>query len=111
MNSLGRRFTHGLIAIVFSIFVAVGSATAKNVGDGANATDWEIYSNPGSNFTFKYPKGWEITDDFHYKTHWSVNLQRIGGDDDSENWIRVNSPQFQEEDGVCIQIDQESICT
>ncbi len=111
MTSRYHSFTRGLLPLIFLVFVAVGSAPAKKAGDAGDTAHWLTYSNPKSNFTFMYPKGWEITDDFFYKTHWSVNIQKIGGDEDSDNWIRINSPQFQEEDGICVKVGEERICT
>ncbi len=111
MASLCRFFTRGLVPVIFLVFFAIGSASAKKAGDADDTAPWLTYSNPKSNFTFMYPRGWEITDDFFYKTHWSVNIQQIGGDKDSDNWIRINSPQFQEEDGVCVKVGEETICT
>jgi hypothetical protein len=108
MNALGGFVTHVLMSFLFLVFFAGKSGAGKNDGDMA---DWQNYSNPESHFTFQYPRDWEITDDFFYKTLWSVTLQKIGGAADSENWIRVNSPQFQEEDGVCVQIGEERLCT
>jgi hypothetical protein len=81
---------------------------------------WQEYNNPESGFLFTYPTGWKITDDFFYQSAgaagtdegvWTIILQQIGKDDDSNNWIRINSPQFQKLDGTCITISQQDICT
>ena len=61
--------------------------------------NWNIYSNSEVNFTFKYPKDWEIIDDYFYETlegvkspHRTVTLHKINGSD--EDWIVINLQQF-----------------
>jgi hypothetical protein len=78
--------------------------------------NWNIYSNPDANFTFKYPKGWEIVLDETYETlsgikgaH-SVALHKINGSDD--DWIVINVRQFSsEEASIYLQIDGNFIAT
>jgi hypothetical protein len=111
MTGLHHYFPRSLIPILFLVSVFVGSAAAQKRGDCDNTANWQTYSNPRSNFTFTYPKGWEITDDFFYKTHWSVNLQKVVEEKGSNNWIRINSPQFQDEDETCTKVGKEHICT
>ena len=63
-------------------------------------------------------KDWEIADDDFYETaggaianQRSVTLQTIGGDKDSDNWIRINQRQFDDSDGICREVGEEKICT
>lgn len=79
--------------------------------------DWKTYSNPEVNFTLKYPKDWEITGDYFYETATGIKsekrtvvLQKVGNQD-SNNWIRINPRQFQCNPGKCIDIDGNTIAT
>lgn len=98
---------------------------ASGLEKNEESSKWQEYNNQESGFIFTYPKDWEITDDFFYQSAgaqsagaagkdegmWTIILQQIGKNDDSNNWIRINSPQFQELDGTCIIISQQNICT
>jgi len=85
--------------------VVINNKEVKN-----ETTDWQTYSNPKANFTFKYPNDWEIIEDYFYETaagskakNPTIVLQKIG-DDDSNNWIRINQRQFNCECGKCAGI-------
>ncbi len=106
---MSRRpfYIYGLILaclLAFIIFVF----TTTNINDDAY---WQSYFNAQNNFAFKYPKDWEITDDGFYKTAYVITLQKIGESENSNDWIRINSPQFQEEYGKCIEVNSQKICT
>jgi hypothetical protein len=111
MNSQRRSYILGLILIYFLVSAVCGSAEASKIGDDIDTANWQSYSNAESKFSFKYPKDWEVIDEGFYKTSFGLTIQRIGGSEDSDNWIRINSPQFQEEDGKCIEVDKQFICT
>jgi len=111
MISQRRSYIHGLILIYFLVFVVCGSGTARTIGDDSDTVNWQSYSNAENKFTFKYPKDWEVIDEGFYKTAFGLTIQKIGGSEDSDKWIRINSPQFQEEDGKCIEVDKQLICT
>ena len=106
-----RSFLTGALSILLSLSVICGSAWAGEVGDGSDLSTWRDYSNTESGFTFKYPKDWEAVDEGFYKTAYGVTLQKTGGGEDSNNWIRINSPQFMEQDGTCLEADRQRICT
>lgn len=110
---IGQRRSHlsGLILVYFLVFAVCGSAAASKNGDDADTANWLRYSNAENKFTFKYPEGWEVIDEGFYKTAFGLTIQKIGESEDSDNWIRINSPQFQEEDGKCLEVDQQLICT
>ena len=103
--SNGSRF------FLFFVFIITGSACAEKVGGENDISDWQSYSNVESGFTFQYPTDWEVVDDGFYKTAYVVTIQKIGGSEDSNNWIRINSPQFMEENGQCLEADGQQICT
>ncbi len=103
MSNVQRLFLHGVILIfVFS---------EANESANMDTSDWLSYSNTENNFTFKYPKDWEVIDEGVYKTAYGLTLQKIGKSENSDHWIRINSPQFTEEDGKCITVDAQQICT
>ena len=63
-------------------------------------SDWKTYDNSETNFTFKYPKNWEISEDYFYETvsgvkpeRRTVNLKEIG-ENKLNNWILINQRQF-----------------
>ena len=69
--------------------------------------DWKTYISPEGDFTFKYPKDWEIINDYIYETaagikseYRTVELRKIGNES-SNDWIRLNPRQFQSEFGTC----------
>ena len=107
MAGLLRYRPGGLVSIFFFIFI-FGYANAE---EDAGIADWQAYSNAENRFTFSYPKDWEVIDEGFYKTAYSLTIQRIAGSEDANNWIRINSPQFQEEDGKCIEVELQRICT
>ena len=79
--------------------------------------NWRVYSSSETNFTFRYPENWEIIDDYFYETaagikseQRTVILQKIG-DEDSNNWIRINPIQFQYHIGKCIETNGNTIGT
>ncbi|MDP3479839.1 MAG: hypothetical protein Q8R88_08710 [Desulfoprunum sp.] len=118
MIGLWRSFMYGLIAIISLIIVAIGPAAAGEIGKHNDLASWQTYANTDANFTFRYPKDWEIADDDFYETaggaianQRSVTLQTIGGDKDSDNWIRINQRQFDDSDGICKEVGEEKICT
>ncbi len=86
---------------------------AKNNKD--ETLDWNVYSNPEVNFTFKYPKDWEITADHYYETIAGIKasiptivLKKIS----SENSvISINQRQFLCEQGRCETILENEIET
>jgi hypothetical protein len=88
-----------------------GYACAEGAGNAADMSTWQSYTNAESGFSFRYPKGWEVVDDFFYKTGYVATIQRVGSSEDANNWIRINSPQFQIGDGKCIDVDKQHICT
>ena len=97
----------GIPAIVFLICSGCTMAGTKD----ANVSQWKHYSNEESGFQLIYPVGWEVIDEGFYKTHYGLTIKRIGGEQDSNDWIRVNSPQFSEEDGMCATVSDQQICT
>ena len=56
-------------------------------------------------------EGFYITAGGAMANQWSVTLQTIGGDEDPNNWIRINPRQFDESDGICTKVGEENICT
>jgi hypothetical protein len=90
--------------LAFGIYIS----TTTNIHDDAY---WQSYFSPQNSFVFKYPKDWEITDDGFYKTAYMITIQKIGDSDNSNDWIRINSPQFQEQYGRCIEAYNQKICT
>ena len=79
--------------------------------------DWQTYSNPQDSFTFEYPDGWEIAENYFYETvagirakNPTVVLQEIGNDD-SNNRIVINQRQFDCELGKCAEVDYITIGT
>ena len=107
MTSQRHFHIYGLIlACILALVVFISTTT--NINDDAY---WQNYFNPQNNFAFKYPKDWEITDDGFYKTAYVITMQKIGDDENSNDWIRINSPQFQEEYGRCIEVYNQKICT
>ena len=111
MISQRRSYVYGLILIYYIVFVVSGSATARKIGDDSDTANWQSYSNTENKFTFKYPKDWEVIDEGFYKTAYGITIRKLSGSEDSDNWIRINSPQFQEEDGKCIEVNKQLICT
>jgi hypothetical protein len=77
----------------------------------AKTSGWNSYADDVNHFRFSYPKDWEVIDEGFYKTHYGLTIQRIGREEDSNNWIRINSPQFSVEDGRCCEVDEQQICT
>ncbi len=110
MISRQRLSIQTAISVLLFSFLFIGTACASKVGDD-DIADWLIYFNAESGFTFNYPADWEVVDDGFYKTAYVATLQKIGGSEDSNNWIRINSPQFMEEDGKCLEADNQRICT
>jgi hypothetical protein len=105
------------LCLASAVFLVAGGATAAENSKNANTAHWEKYSHKEANFTFRYPKGWEIIDDDFYETaggaiatQRSVNLQKIG-DEEADNWIRINPRQFDESDGKCVTKGKDSLCT
>jgi hypothetical protein len=80
-------------------------------------TNWKTYENPEVNFTFKYPLDWEITDDYFYETAGGVKAKqrtvilREKGDENSNDWIRINPRQFQCSLGKCEGVYDNTIAT
>lgn len=64
-----------------------------------DTSDWKIYNNPETDFTFKYPNNWEVKQDYLYKTAAGVEAESrtviLGpiGDKRSEI-ININVPQI-----------------
>jgi hypothetical protein len=98
---------YGLI-LAFILVLVIFKFSTTNIHDDAY---WQNYFNPSNSFAFKYPKDWEITDDGFYKTAYVITIQKIGDGENSNDWIRINSPQFQKEYGRCIEVDNQKICT
>ncbi len=99
-----------IVALIY--FTTLGSACVEATdNNNSQNSGWQNYYDADSGFVFIYPNGWEVVDDFFYKTHYVATIQRIGGSKDPINWIRVNSPQFMENDGRCIEVDMQSLCT
>lgn len=70
-----------------------------NSGNADNS-DWNVYSNPQTNFTFKYPKDWQVKD-YEYKSAacqansdctgiWVIELKKP---EDTKTLIAINLPQ------------------
>jgi len=96
---------------LFLVFAVFGSTIEIKAGDDTNAQGWQTYSDAENKFIFKYPKGWEVIDEGFYKTVYGLTIQKTSEKENSDNWIRINSPQFQEEDGNCIDVGNQIICT
>jgi hypothetical protein len=118
LHTNANVFTYGLLAIICLCLVTIGPVAAGEIEKHADIAGWQTYSNAESNLTFKYPKDWETADEGFYVTaggsvanQWSVRLQKIEGDEDSNDWIRINPRQFDESDGICTKVGEESICT
>ncbi|MBU4338962.1 hypothetical protein KKB43_04785 [Patescibacteria group bacterium] len=72
--------------------------------------NWQIYSKPELDFTFKYPQGWNVIQDYFYETAAGIKasnptiiLQKIG-DNNINDEIRINSRQFDCEHGKCAEV-------
>jgi hypothetical protein len=60
-------------------------------------TNWKTYSNPKANFTFRYPKDWEIREDYFYKTAVNPTVIVCRKEEPTgiyRNCIQINMPQF-----------------
>lgn len=91
--------------------------TFKFTEEKDEIADWNVYSNPEVDFTFKYPKDWEIKQDYFYT--WpdgtvsdkrTVVLRRTG-DNASNDWININMRQFQCDWGTCKDVLGNTIGT
>lgn len=103
-----------LLLFILSVLLQACSENVSKAKETNNTdvADWLSYSNSENNFTFKYPKDWEVIDEGFYKTAYGLTLQKIGKSVNSDNWIRINSPQFTEEgEGKCMAVDAQKICT
>ncbi|HDR16204.1 MAG TPA: hypothetical protein ENN79_12100 [Desulfobacteraceae bacterium] len=94
-----------------AVITFICSSCIKFGEDNADIIKWNMYTNEENHFFFEYPKDWEVIDNGLYKTHYGLTIQRIGKCDDSDDWIRINSPQFTVKDGKCITINDQHICT
>ncbi|MBW6441254.1 hypothetical protein K0B03_04500 [Patescibacteria group bacterium] len=92
-------------------------STFKFIDEKDETVEWNVYSNPEVDFTFKYPKDWEITQDYFYT--WlngkvsdtrTVVLRKIG-DEASNDWININMRQFQCDWGTCKDLGSNTIGT
>ncbi len=55
--------------LVFFSLSVIDCAVAPTKAATQNETfGWKIYSNPGINFTFRYPRDWEIKEEYQYKS-------------------------------------------
>ncbi len=77
----------------------------------SNQTDKQkVYSNSKASFTFRYPDNWEIINDYFYHTAAGVAAEdptvilQKKGDRNPENWIMINSRQFNCEKGKCATV-------
>jgi hypothetical protein len=97
--------------------VSTTTRTETDYGQDTSIEGWQTYSNLETDLTFKYPKNWEIIEDYFYETaggikseNRTVILQKIG-DNDSNNWIRINPRQFQCSAGICLNTDNNIFAT
>ncbi|MDU9047618.1 MAG: hypothetical protein Q3M30_02130 [Candidatus Electrothrix sp. Rat3] len=122
MNKSTLFFGRALLTVAVCSFFFNPSLLLADSGTDKNPAAWQEYNNPKSGFLFTYPTEWELIDDFLYQTAgalsagtgegmWTINLQQIGKEEDSANWIRINPRQFQDEDGTCMTVSQQQICT
>lgn len=78
---------------------------------------WKAYANPQAGFTFKYPEGWIIEEDYFYETaagerakYPTVVLKQIGNENPND-LIVINQRQFQCGWGKCVTIDHNLMGT
>ena len=102
-------------AVSFSAETLDNGNVKINVFLGPDSTEMEKY--PQDSFTFEYPDGWEIAENYFYETaagirakNPTVVLQEID-DDDSNNRIVINQRQFDCELGKCAEVDYITIGT
>jgi len=58
---------------------------------------WQTYTNPAANFTFEYPKDWEIREEYFYKDNPDPTIVICGKEEPEgviANCIQINMPQF-----------------
>ncbi|MBN1880737.1 MAG: hypothetical protein JW885_01075 [Deltaproteobacteria bacterium] len=86
-------------------------------GAGDIPASWRTYTSSDSSLTFRYPPDWEIISDFVYETAGgaaadvpSIELGKIGNEN-SNDWIRINPRQFQTEYGTCLEAGKHTVCT
>ena len=66
------------------------------VNTSTSTADWQTYANPEANFTFKYPKDWEIREEYFYKQKEYLTVVICRKNEDAYyqgNCIRINEPQ------------------
>ena len=73
-------------------------------------TGWQIYASPSAGFTFQYPEGWMIEQEYYYETlggekaeHPTVVLRQIRNENPN-GVIAINQRQFQCAEGKCAEI-------
>ena len=89
----------------------------NNIINEIDISDWKTYNNSETDFTFKYPKNWEIVNDYFYETlsgsraeRRTVNLKR-NIENKMNNWILINQRQFLCDQGKCEMIAGNEIGT
>ncbi len=88
-----------------------GGACSGLQAAGDQDAEWKTFRSRESRFVFLYPPDWQVIDEGFYKTNYGITMYRLGKEEDSNDWIRINSPQFMEEDGRCASISDQQICT
>jgi len=77
---------------------------------------WQTFEASERGIRFEYPHDWAVLQDVDLETAAGVEgdlMVILGqvGNDDSNDWIRLNPRQFQREHGTCRDRDGHSICT
>lgn len=110
-----KRLAVGMsVPVVVGMIALFGPLSAV----AADMADWQTYSNWRARLTFKYPSDWVVGDVDFYETaggakatEVSLTLYQQERYEDSENWIRLNPRQFQDDDGQCVEAVGNQICT
>jgi len=99
------------------ILLGCGPSRVIEVTGEVPPGDWQTYTNPDASFTFDYPVGWVIEDEYFYETaageraeHLTVILKQTGNDDPNDR-ITINPRQPQCEFGRCVEIGPNLIAT
>lgn len=116
---MNQAFSKIWIVVILAIFIAGGilawqylMAPEEEVVEDETA-DWKTYSNPKANFTFRYPKNWEIRHDYFYKVAENptvVVCRQEGPIGVIANCIQINMPQFPCETRTEIEGNWIGIC-
>jgi hypothetical protein len=114
---IGGLVMFSLIIMRLGFYAKKRIQTPSTVPSESEIITWNVYANPEADFTFKYPSNWEVIEDYYYESASGMKAKvrtvtlREKGDEDSNNWIRINPRQFMRRFGLCKTVDGNEICT